>query len=47
MTFQHKIAGNIRHHECDSRGELKLHCLLDRLQDAAAEHAATLNVGMD
>jgi len=47
MIYQHRISGNIRHHECDSRGELKLHCLLDRLQDAAAEHAATLNVGMD
>lgn len=45
--YKHEISGNIRHHECDARGELKLHCLLDRLQDAAAEHAAILNVGMD
>ncbi|MBR7131746.1 MAG: hypothetical protein IKC82_07170 [Lentisphaeria bacterium] len=47
MTYQHTITGIIRHHECDMHGELKLHALLDRLQDAAAEHAAKLNVGMD
>lgn len=47
MIYQHTIAGMIRHHECDMHGELKLHSLLDRLQDAAAEHAARLNVGMD
>lgn len=43
----HQIASPIRHHECDAAGELKLHCLLDRMQDAAAEHASTLNVGME
>jgi acyl-ACP thioesterase len=47
MIYQHEIEENIRHHECDAEGKLKLHSLLDRLQDAAAEHAATLNVGMD
>lgn len=47
MIYQHKISEKIRHHECDANGGLKLHCLLDRLQDAAAEHAAFLNVGMD
>ncbi|MBO5668365.1 MAG: hypothetical protein J6S43_04495 [Lentisphaeria bacterium] len=44
--YQHHISGNIRHHECDADGGLKLNCLLDRLQDAAAEHAQFLNVGM-
>lgn len=43
----HRISVPVRHHECDAAGELKLHCLLDRLQDAAAEHASTLNVGME
>lgn len=45
--YKHEISGSIRHHECDSRGEIKLHCLMDRMQDAAAEHAAMLKVGMD
>lgn len=45
--YKHIISGIIRHHECDANGELKLHCLLDRLQDAAAEHAGKLNVGME
>lgn len=45
--YQHLISGKIRHHECDAEGFLKLHGLLDRLQDAAAEHAQILNVGMD
>ena len=47
MLYQHEIFEKIRHHECDSGGLLKLHSLLDRLQDAAAEHAAKLNVGME
>ena len=47
MIYKHTISGCIRHHECDARGELKLHSLLDRLQDAAAEHAGKLNVGME
>ena len=47
MIYQHEISEKIRHHECDANGELKLHCLLDRLQDAAAEHAGILNVGME
>ena len=47
MMRSHCIEGIIRHHECDARGEMKLHCLLDRMQDAAAEHAAKLNVGME
>ena len=47
MIYQHEIEENIRHHECDANGKLKLHSLFDRLQDAAAEHAAKLNVGMD
>ena len=37
MIYQHEITEIIRHHECDADGELKLHCLLDRMQDAAAE----------
>lgn len=45
--YKHIISGIIRHHECDANGELKLHCLLDRMQDAAAEHAGRLNVGME
>ena len=45
--YEHTVSGIIRHHECDADGELKLHCLLDRMQDAAAEHAAVLNVGME
>ena len=45
--YKHEISGSIRHHECDSHGEIKLHCLMDRMQDAAAEHAAMLKVGMD
>ena len=47
MFYSHRIAEKIRHHECDAAGNLKLHALFDRLQDAAAEHAAILNVGMD
>ncbi|MBE6357010.1 MAG: hypothetical protein E7058_07870 [Lentisphaerae bacterium] len=43
----HRISAPVRHHECDAAGELKLHCLLDRMQDAAAEHASALNVGME
>ena len=43
----HRITAPIRHHECDAGGKLKLHCLLDRMQDAAAEHASALNVGME
>jgi acyl-ACP thioesterase len=43
----HRISVPVRHHECDAAGELKLHCLIDRMQDAAAEHASTLNVGME
>ena len=39
MIYQHEITERIRHHECDANGELKLHSLFDRLQDAAAEHA--------
>lgn len=46
MIYQHEITGAVRHHECDASGELKLYSLLDRLQDAAAEHADKLNVGM-
>ncbi len=37
----------IRHHECDPHGRLKLHCLMDYLQNAAAEHADMLGFGMD
>ena len=47
MIYQHQILEKIRHHECDADGLLKLHSLLDRMQDAAAEHAAKLNVGME
>lgn len=47
MIYQHEISEKIRHHECDANGEIKLHSLLDRLQDAAAEHAGILNVGME
>ena len=47
MFYSHRIAGKIRHHECNAAGNMKLHNLLDRLQNAAAEHAAILNVGMD
>lgn len=47
MIYQHEITERIRHHECDANGELKLHSLFDRLQDAAAEHAGILNVGME
>lgn len=44
---KHFTEGVIRHHECDAAGAMKLHCLLDRMQDAAAEHAALLDVGME
>ncbi len=36
----------IRAHECGVDGLLKLHVLLDYLQDIAASHAELLNVGM-
>jgi acyl-ACP thioesterase len=47
MFYSHRITENIRHHECNAAGNMKLNNLLDRLQNAAAEHAAMLNVGMD
>ena len=43
----HMSSSQIRHHECDADGFLKLHSLFDHLQNAAAEHASLLSVGMD
>lgn len=37
----------VRHHECDPTGHLKLHALLDYLQDAAAIHAQQMGFGME
>lgn len=39
--------GMIRHHECDAAGKVKLPVLLDYFQDAAAQHADILQVGMN
>ena len=36
----------VRHHACGPDGTLKLHVLFDYLQDAAAQHADHLGVGI-